>query len=490
MSGISENLALSVKKEAKKEKASKAGREKGSGKPTPKATTRVEVKPEPVHNRRRSGEEEVFEAVSNDQDTSNDEDEDVEMEDRRSRKRLKGANGRARPSEVADSDNERSTYVPAVKVFQRDPKDGAEALTAFVKHGYDKGFVEIELKGAIGKPNVVIRRNITTMSNASTWTLNGKNSNKRTVEDRVAALGIQVSNLCSFLPQDRVNEFAKLKPEELLAETQKVAGHADLKKWHDLLKDLGKSFADVKESLAADQQTCASEEGRNQLLEREVVIFNKRKKLEEDLAFYEMLIPWYKYKQNKTRIKACKLAYRQAGIKLATAREEFEPATRFKDKLETKLQVLNREAVAIQEEVQGIQKKVDRLKRDDRRIADQCTEIQDSIAALNKDEQDSRNKIQKLEGDIQRFEKQLDEHKEVSERDTKELLTKKEALSRQIRQIERQRNDLAETMRELDGRIRDVESDQRRARDELKRLEDKTEQRQINMSNTNDSRFR
>lgn len=42
----------------------------------------------------------------------------------------------------------------------------------------------------------------------------------------------------SFLPQDRVNEFAKLKPDELLRETQRVAGHPMLNEWHDLLKVL------------------------------------------------------------------------------------------------------------------------------------------------------------------------------------------------------------------------------------------------------------
>ena len=42
----------------------------------------------------------------------------------------------------------------------------------------------------------------------------------------------------SFLPQERVNEFAKLEPDELLGETQRVAGHSMLNEWHDLIKKL------------------------------------------------------------------------------------------------------------------------------------------------------------------------------------------------------------------------------------------------------------
>jgi len=51
----------------------------------------------------------------------------------------------------------------------------------------------------------------------------------------------------SFLPQDRVNEFAKLKPEELLVETQKVAGHKSLNEWHSELITFGAELRDIKE---------------------------------------------------------------------------------------------------------------------------------------------------------------------------------------------------------------------------------------------------
>lgn len=107
--------------------------------------------------------------------------------------------------------------------------------------------MEVELKGPIGKPNIVIRRNINSKNKTSTWALNGKSAIKSAVDNAVAKCDVQVSNLCSFLPQDRVNEFARLKPEELLVETQKVAGHKDLNLWHGELITLGAELKDVKE---------------------------------------------------------------------------------------------------------------------------------------------------------------------------------------------------------------------------------------------------
>lgn len=43
----------------------------------------------------------------------------------------------------------------------------------------------------------------------------------------------------SFLPQDKVPEFARMTPEELLRATEEAAGDKDLKKWHDKLITLG-----------------------------------------------------------------------------------------------------------------------------------------------------------------------------------------------------------------------------------------------------------
>ena len=41
----------------------------------------------------------------------------------------------------------------------------------------------------------------------------------------------------SFLPQDKVAEFAKMNPQELLKATQEAAGHEKLLVWHqDLIK--------------------------------------------------------------------------------------------------------------------------------------------------------------------------------------------------------------------------------------------------------------
>ena len=50
----------------------------------------------------------------------------------------------------------------------------AKNISEFVKTGEDEAMIQIELKRTGGKRNVVIQRNITKSSNASTWRMNGK----------------------------------------------------------------------------------------------------------------------------------------------------------------------------------------------------------------------------------------------------------------------------------------------------------------------------
>ncbi|EIW73614.1 hypothetical protein TREMEDRAFT_24548, partial [Tremella mesenterica DSM 1558] len=111
----------------------------------------------------------------------------------------------------------------------------AKELRSYVKQGSEECETEIELKGKGGEPNAIIGRVFSKESEKSTWKLNREDSTKRAVQELVANSGIQANNLCSFLPQDKVAEFAKMAPIEVLHATMLAAGDPRLTRWH---KDL------------------------------------------------------------------------------------------------------------------------------------------------------------------------------------------------------------------------------------------------------------
>jgi chromosome segregation ATPase len=71
----------------------------------------------------------------------------------------------------------------------------ATHLKSFVKLGTTEGYIEIELKGPKGKPNLVIRRSLKAESDSSTFRLNGESVTGKEVTNRMAELNVQVGNL-------------------------------------------------------------------------------------------------------------------------------------------------------------------------------------------------------------------------------------------------------------------------------------------------------
>ncbi|RMZ71017.1 structural maintenance of chromosomes 5 smc5 [Pyrenophora seminiperda CCB06] len=115
----------------------------------------------------------------------------------------------------------------------------AKDVGEFVKHGASVATIEIELaEGPGGGPNHIITRTIRKEDNQSRWFLDGERSKQRDIVHLAKQYSIQIDNLCQFLPQDRVVEFAKMSDVDRLRETQRAAAPPHMVEWHDALKDL------------------------------------------------------------------------------------------------------------------------------------------------------------------------------------------------------------------------------------------------------------
>ncbi|KAH8730592.1 hypothetical protein GQ44DRAFT_768351 [Phaeosphaeriaceae sp. PMI808] len=115
----------------------------------------------------------------------------------------------------------------------------AKELGLFVKNGSDEAEIEIELAaGPKMKTNPIVRRMIRKSDNKSIFWINGKHASKNAVLALCKEFSIQIDNLCQFLPQDRVVEFAKMTDVDRLRETQRAAAPKHMVGWHDQLKEL------------------------------------------------------------------------------------------------------------------------------------------------------------------------------------------------------------------------------------------------------------
>ena len=111
----------------------------------------------------------------------------------------------------------------------------------FVRHEKEHGYTEIELFFEQG--NQVIRRDLF-RDNRSTWHVNGNDSTLKNVVKIMETAKIQIDNLCQFLPQDKVGEFARMNPVQLLKATENAITDSDLLTTHEAIIELQRNLAE------------------------------------------------------------------------------------------------------------------------------------------------------------------------------------------------------------------------------------------------------
>ncbi|THH15953.1 hypothetical protein EW146_g4614 [Bondarzewia mesenterica] len=284
----------------------------------------------------------------------------------------------------------------------------ASELNSFVKMGTNQGSIEIELKGPVGKPNLVIKRHLSAKSKGSTFTLNGKSATGREVTQKMNELDIQVGNLCSFLPQDKVSEFAAMSPQQLLRETQRAAGDERLTAWHDALIGSGRELKELEELLNTDQQNLKTLEDRNAMLERDVQRYNERKEIERKIALHQLILPFVEYIDARARYAEAKAKQRQLHKLVRELKEKNAPAHDFKKRLEDRHKQLNAQREKKKKDVQKKFKSMKSKWAENERLENEADSVSTQLSNLKKNEKDRMRKIRELDGRIKDMQHQLD----------------------------------------------------------------------------------
>ncbi|KAI0787066.1 P-loop containing nucleoside triphosphate hydrolase protein [Irpex lacteus] len=282
-------------------------------------------------------------------------------------------------------------------------------IQSFVKLGKEDGHIEIELKGPKGRPNIVVRRTLSARSKTSQFTINGSTVTGREVNQRMQELNVQVTNLCSFLPQDKVAEFAAMTRPQLLRETQRAAGNANLTNWHDTLIESGKELKVMQEKLGVDQARLQNDQQRNANLERDVKLYQERQQLERDIEFLGLLLPFREYLEaldiyNETKqVKALKKKHAPYLELQQTFKTQFESISRRRDELKNS----SKQKFTIM-----------RTKWDEAERLDELAEkSKASLDALRKEEKDRARKIELLKERVARTENDVANPPEIEDMD-------------------------------------------------------------------------
>ncbi|KAL4856314.1 Structural maintenance of chromosomes protein 5 [Chlorella vulgaris] len=164
----------------------------------------------------------------------------------------------------------------------------AEDVSGFVRRGSDAGWVEITLSSGSPTRPYTIRREIRRDTNSSKWYLNRQECRMKDVEELVR-------DHLKFLPQDKVVEFARMSPVDLLAATEKAIGNGELHEHHMQLIKVRKEMASHDTHTAALEESVAQHKADNSRNTRDVQNIQRREQLLAEVQLARQRMPWMQY---------------------------------------------------------------------------------------------------------------------------------------------------------------------------------------------------
>ncbi|XP_030920667.1 structural maintenance of chromosomes protein 5 isoform X2 [Geospiza fortis] len=335
----------------------------------------------------------------------------------------------------------------------------ADKVGLFVKEGCMKGMVEIELF----KPpeNILITRKIYVENNASVWFINGKPATLKAVEEQIAALNIQVDNLCQFLPQDKVGEFTKLSKTQLLEATEKSIGSPEMYQFHCELKNFREKER-VLENLCREKTTTLEKmKQRVERYKQDVERYHEFKRHTDLIEMLERKRPWVEYENLREQHEEVKQCRNQVKKELKCLKEMQAPWTRRIQETEENLNNLNMKTRDNTAEIRNISQKY-KEKQDALEMKDKQIEEINQAFRMKKDEETNRQKkIHQTQQIIEEWQNELD------------TMAVCENLQPQIDAVNTELKKLQEDKANIDNDVSDLRAEKTSQEQEEKRIIDR-----------------
>ncbi|XP_037540129.1 structural maintenance of chromosomes protein 5 [Nematolebias whitei] len=276
----------------------------------------------------------------------------------------------------------------------------------YVKRGCHKGFIEIELHKNGG--NVIINREIHVENNQSLWMLNGKHCSQKIVEEEVKALHIQVSNLCQFLPQEKVGEFAKMSKIELLEATEKSVGPPEMYEYHCELKNFRTKERELENDLKEKASFLEKAKQRNERNKHDVNRYYEKKRHLDVIELLEKKKPWVEYETTRKELEGVKKEREEAKKQLSILKQAQAPMLtkiqQIDDQLKPTEAQMKAKTAAIKEASLKCKQKQDQLDRKNKEIDD----IKQTLRLKQMEEEDHQKRITNTRRTIEDLKAELD----------------------------------------------------------------------------------
>ncbi|XP_058679410.1 structural maintenance of chromosomes protein 5 isoform X4 [Ammospiza nelsoni] len=335
----------------------------------------------------------------------------------------------------------------------------ADKVGLFVKQGCMKAIVEIELFKS--PENILITREIYVANNTSVWFINRKPATLKTVEEQIAALNIQVDNLCQFLPQDKVGEFTRLSKTELLEATEKSIGSPEMYQFHCELKNFREKERELENFFREKNTSLEKMKQRVERYKQDVERYHECKRHVDLIEMLERKRPWVEYENVREQHEEVKQCRNQVKKELKCLRELQAPWTRKIQEAEENLNNLDMKTRDNTAEIRNISQKC-KEKQDALEMKDKQIEEINQAFRMKKDEETNRQKkIYQTQQIIEEWQSELD------------TMAVCENLQPQIDAVNTELKKLQEEKANIDNNVSDLRAEKTNQEREEKRIIDR-----------------
>jgi len=223
-----------------------------------------------------------------------------------------------------------------------------ENLSDYVRSGATECMVEVELYGGANGRNLTIKRTFdNSHGSRSKFYLNDRMVKKEEVIKKMGEMNIQVNNLCVYLAQFRVGEFAEMKPEAMLEETELAADP----RVHHLHQQLKADQAKARTSSSTLHEAQKNFDRLSNIMkgmEEEMKQQEEREETEQRMEWLKRRIPWCRYDK---------------------AKEEEDKANRICDDRRAALEEEKAKSQPLRDAVEDLRAKSDRAHKEEQKIS-------------------------------------------------------------------------------------------------------------------------
>ncbi|KAH8295721.1 hypothetical protein KR018_005816 [Drosophila ironensis] len=211
--------------------------------------------------------------------------------------------------------------------------DRSSSVADYIQSGKTAATVIVRIYGRAANSTESFRR-IINSNGSSAYAINGENTTKKNFLAAVASYNIQVSNLCQFLPQDRVQDFSKMNPQQLLLNTMTSVCDEQLTNDFNTLKEMRANQVTISSDSAKVKIDLKKKEKRLEQMQQSVEQFKEREEVQQKLTVLNAKKLWAEAQEGGEKVMDMKKRVNEAKIRSDKCTEEYISSARAQEQMQ------------------------------------------------------------------------------------------------------------------------------------------------------------